>query len=260
MGHERIAVLPRTVPWRQVVSAVAQAADGTEADVAAIAGDTLQLVRARFSEVHCDSGVQAAFGFLLAVARAQSPTEPSRAAPPITLPSTTTPLRLISSLNQWVEDNAASREYAEIAKRSAAEALATWHQEHSRQPSLFSDHKTHSTSAVWDHTANAAVFSEVSRIFFASFTERYVKYFLEREASGAISDINKRDRFSERIHSSIQSLSKHAFETAKITQSFSAGWYNNHALTRTPSNAKISNFLRISFGKLGEELRREALK
>lgn len=259
MGHERIGTLPRTVPWRQVVGTLEQAAAGTEADVAAVAGRTLQLVRARYCELYRDPGVQAAFGFLVAVARAQAPTAQGRAAPDLSLPSDASPLRLISALNFWVEGNAGSREYAELAKRSAAEAISRWNQQHIRQGILFPAQELGAADKAWAKTATAATFSEVSRVFFASFTERYIKYFLEREASSAIHNIDARDRFNQHIHASIQTISQHAFETSKIAQSFSAGWYNNHAVRDTPTNARIASFLRIAFNKIGEELRREAL-
>lgn len=55
----------------------------------------------------------------------------------------------------------------------------------------------------------------------------------------------------------VDDVSRHAFETAKIMQSFAAGWFNKHAKEGLPTNASMRGFLRLALGKLREELRRE---
>lgn len=258
MGHERIGHLPRTVSWRKIIGALDGAASGSDTDLAVLAGRTLELVRDRFQALHRDAGVQAAFGFLVAVARSQPATIESRAAPQLSLPSDATPFRLVVALNEWVDAHTQSREYAELGKRAAAEALATWHSEQSRQGGLFARESPECSRDAWAAASTGAGFSEVSRLFLARFTERYLRYFLEREASAAIANIDARERFSERLHQSVNLVSQHAFETSRIAQSFAAGWFNKHARDQTPNNASLSTFLRVAFGKLREELRREA--
>ncbi len=259
MGHERIGHLPRSVSWRNIVSALDGAASGSDTDIATLAAKTLELVRSRFQALHRDTGVQAAFGFIVALARSQPATIDSRAAPQLSLPSDATPFRLSVALNDWVDSHAESHEYAELSKRAAAEALAAWHKQQSHQPGLFAHGSAESSREVWSAASTGAGFSEVSRLFLARFTERYLRYFLEREASSAITSIDARERFSERLHKSVDLVSQHAFETSRIAQSFAAGWYNKHARHQTPNNASLSNFLRVAFEKLREELRRKAL-
>ena len=55
-------------------------------------------------------------------------------------------------------------------------------------------------------------------------------------------------------------ITNHAFEISKIMQSFAAGWFNKHALDSAPSDASVTDFLKMSFGKVREELRLEAMK
>jgi hypothetical protein len=81
---------------------------------------------------------------------------------------------------------------------------------------------------------------------------------LEREASSALPSLDAREAFEHNLRAHIQEVSHHAFETSKITQSFAAGWYNNHARDSQPSDSEIQGFLAIAFGKLQEELQREA--
>lgn len=258
MGHERIGFLPRTTSWRKIVNGLEGAPYATEGEFADLASKTLEQVRERFLALHRDSGVQAALGFLVALARSTAVTESSRAAPAIELPSSLSPLRLSIALNNWVDANAKSQEYAEIAKRAAAETLAIWHRTQIRQGGLFANEPGEISREAWASASTGAGFSEISRLFLARFTERYLRYFLEREASATIKSIDARDRFSERLHNSVDQVSQHAFETSKIAQSFAAGWFNKYARDQTPDNTKLSKFLRVAFSKLREELRREA--
>lgn len=258
MGHERIGFLPRTISWRKIVTALNGVAHGTDKEVVTLAAKTIDQVRERYLTLHRDAGVQAAFGFLVAVSRSREPTQDSRAAPDVELPCGLPPLRLTVALNEWVDAHAQSREYAEIAKRAAAETLTLWHGNQLRQTGLFAEAPEDVSKAVWVKASTGTGFSEVARSFLAKFTKRYLQYFLEREASAYISSIEARNRFSDRLHQSIDLVSQHAFETSKITQSFAAGWFNKHAREVTPNNATLSSFLRVAFSKMREELKREA--
>ena len=97
-----------------------------------------------------------------------------------------------------------------------------------------------------------------SRLFFSKFTERYLNYFLEREASASMASVSERDRLASQLSEHIDGVSKFAFETSRITQSFAAGWFNNYARDRYPSKDESRSFLNVAIGKMREELRREA--
>jgi hypothetical protein len=84
-----------------------------------------------------------------------------------------------------------------------------------------------------------------------------LNYFLDRVTSATFKNIQQREQFHHEIHDHIDDISKHAFETAKITQSFAAGWFNKHTREKIPDSKEIEGFLSIAFGKLRDELRRE---
>ena len=67
-----------------------------------------------------------------------------------------------------------------------------------------------------------------------------------------------RERLARRLENHVDEVSHHAFETARITQSFAAGWFNNYAREGMPSEGEIEGFLSHQIGKLREELNREA--
>lgn len=142
-----------------------------------------------------------------------------------------------------------------IAQDSVLQALTSFAKSHiDHQISLIETE----SSNLWKKIGTGAAFCELSRSFFATFTDKYLKYYLEREAAHSIDDYTAIVVFSNHLSEQTQTISHHAFDTAKLTQSFAAGWYNNHSKDRLPSEKEISGFLNIAFGKLREEFRREA--
>lgn len=257
MGHERVGVLPQTKVWRDVIDGIATAID-PEIGTQELARATLENVRNQFRRIHQDSGVAAAFRFLLELSRSSLPSASDRGpnTPEIDLTTNPSILRIVMSLRAWVDDHRASMEYAELAKKAAADVITGWSNQQSEQPSLFSG--AIDSQEIWRRASNGSGFCEVSRLFFARFTERYLNYFLDRAASAVLSGASERDQLAENLHEHLDDISKYAFETARITQSFAAGWFNLHALDRTPSNEDLTSFLSIAFGKIRDELSREA--
>ncbi|MCH7736287.1 MAG: hypothetical protein IH872_02690 [Chloroflexi bacterium] len=257
MGHERIGVLPQTKAWRDVIDGISSAIN-LEIGTQELAWATLENVRNQFRRIHEDPGVAAAFKFLLELSRSSLPNPSVRGAdtPEIELASNPSILRIVISLRAWVDEHRVSTEYADLAKKAAADVITAWSNQQSQQPSLFSG--AIDSQEIWRRAANGSGFCEVSRLFFARFTERYLNYFLDRAASAVLPSASERDQFAAKVHEHLDDISKYAFETSRITQSFAAGWFNLYALERAPSNQELTSFLSIAFGKIRDELSREA--
>ena len=257
MGHERVGALPHSKPWLDVVAQVASYS-GSEDDVAAIAKSTIDNVKNQFRRVHRDDGVIAAFQFLVALSKAAypmtAPGYPSLAD--LDLASNPSTLRLVSELRSWVDSHRQSTEYAEISKKAAADAIALWSERQQQQPALFSNQGD--MGEIWRRANNGEGFCEVARLFFSKFTERYLNYFLGREASAVLANAGERDQLASQLRDHVDTVSKFAFETSRITQSFAAGWFNNHARDQASSLDELEGFLSVAFGKMREELTREA--
>lgn len=257
MGHERVGTLPKTKPWRIVVGQIASFTPA-KSNISDITQQTLQNVRGRFDSIETDSGVRSSFEFLVLLAFASNERNPSKylESKGIQFPDSLTPLQLSKEISKWVNKNKESHEYAAFAQGAAVDAISEWYKKNdSPQTNMFTSVKN--PAEVWRKTANGSGFCELSRLYFSKFTERYLKYFLEREASSTLKSIDDRNKFDAHIKAHINDISEHAFETSKITQSFAAGWFNNQIKKGTPSKKSIQAFLAISFGKMKSELLRE---
>lgn len=257
MGHRRVGVLPKTQRWRDLVDQL-EAFSGDESELASVVAGTLEGVRDRFARIESDTSVRASFEFLVTLAFASGTEEPlaQLRAAGIDLKEGESPLALASAFASWLEARTDLPEYASIAGAAACDALSRWHRKNIPDtPSLFG--KDFERFSVWRKLSTGAGFCELARLYFASCTERYLRYFLEREASRAIENLFERDKFDRMLSSHIDDVSRHAFETAKITQSFAAVWFNKHLKTGLPDDEAKAAFLSLAFGKIRDELRRE---
>ena len=248
MGHERIGVLPKTKRWRVIVAEIA-AADAPPSDVPEIARHTLNALGSRYVDLASDATVEAAFGFLVDMAR----TAAGKQA--VADMATKSPLSFVADLGRRLGATDGSLETAEIVRRAAADAIATWGRDNATtQSEMFADS---ALGNPWRGLGTGAGFCELSRLFFSRLTERYLNYFLDREASAALPNLRAREQFRRQLQAHLGEVSKHSFETAKITQSFAAGWFNKNVATNQPTREQIRRFLSYAFAKLREDLRRE---
>jgi len=257
MGHERLGILPRRKNWNVIVDDIRVALGGDSNDTSILVSNTLHIVRDRYRKIFLDTGVQAAFGYLIALSTSDLRSESGFASAPIDLDKNPSIFKITSELSKWVASNTDSNEYGELASRAAADAIACWYRQNSKQQNLFDEEI--SAHEIWSNVDGRS-FCTISRTFFAKFTERYMKYFIERSASAQTSSVGERDKFQKVLSAHIDAISQHAFETSVITQSFSAGWFNKNAKVQRPTDKQIIGFLSKAFSKLQEELSREDLK
>ena len=211
----------------------------SETEVADIAQQTIQKVRSRFRHIMRDNGVLAAFQFLVNLAIASREENPQTWLLDIgiELPDNPTLLSFGKAVSAYVEPKRDSFEYGEIAQQAASDAIFEWHREN--QPTMgFLFKSLEDPFEVWHKAGDGAGFCGLSRLFFAKFTQRYLEYFLEREASAALGYINDRNKFEKQLEEHVDAISLHAFEAAKISQSFAAGWFNKYAKEGVPSEER----------------------
>lgn len=251
MGHERLGWLPKREAWREVVRGIAPAS-ASDDDCRDLTRRTLELVGRQYSASAADAGVVAALGFLVGVANPGR--EPRGHVPRVDLSEDPSVIRLIAQLNTWVREHARSGEYAALASRAAADALVDWVELSRRQQTLFEDGAQQPRPLA--RLTNAGDFSELTRLFLSRYTERWLRYFLEREASSVVAPAGQ-DLFRERISHRVDNISQFAFASSKISQSFAAAWFNKHAKGTAPSSQAVRGLARRAFDKMRKELERE---
>lgn len=260
MGHKRYGYLPKSRIWREIVKSLGDYSLG-KIETTTIAKSTLRNIQIQYSNLRNDPSINTAFEFLVHVALAYKTSNPIKylTEKKILGKEEITPISLAKGALKYKVNEVASHEYQTFARQAAVDTINKWYKDNiERGRSLFSEGID--SSIIFSRAAKADGFCELSRIYFSKLTERYLKYFLEREASSKISNINERERFSNEIRKQVDDISKHAFETAKITESFSAGWFNKHVKDKVPSDYELKSFLKTSFGKMKSELLREEAK
>jgi len=257
VGHERIGYLPKSKKWRTIVDEVANFSSNEET-IAQIANQTTKNLIYRYKQIESDQGVFSAIKFLILLTHSAKHENASEILSKhgINLSTNFNLLSLSKSIKEFISYHTDSKEYSAFASQALIRTVSEWSRKNEIQQKIVFGSNENSFDE-WKSASSGKGFCELSRLFFANFTENYLKYFLEREASAKINNLFDRDTFNKKLESHLSQISKHAFETAKITQSYSAGWYNKNVEDSIPSNEKISGFISYGFGKINSELIRE---
>jgi hypothetical protein len=256
MGHERIGFLPHTKQWQAIVEQLSLFGE-SESSVAQIADETLNAVKKTYEAMPFDESVIKALSFLATLsysANLENQVDFLNEKG-YTVDAQMSLFSLMSSAQDYITTETGSLEINKLAKNAAMQAVIDYQDRHkSEQLTLF----TEQTNSVWGDAGTGAAFCELSRTFFASFTERQLKYYIERAAASSIDNYDTLQSFSHQLSAQSKAIAEHTFEISKLIQSFSAGWFNKKAVHSLPTEKQIESFLRMSFGKLREEFRREA--
>jgi hypothetical protein len=260
MGHERVGYLPKTKRWKSIVEEIAAFSEDND-NVAEISRQTTNNVRSRFKNIESDQGVQSAFEFLvlLSILPKNKDWRQYLLSKGVTLSDNFSLIELAQSAKKFVGKNEQSKEYSTFATQAVIDCISAWTIANSKQKTLFFD-ANNSPTEIWNRSASGTGFCELARSFFSKFTERYLKYFLERETVVRINNVFDLTAFNNRLEAHINDISQHAFETSKITQSFAAGWYTKNVKNELPSKAAIRSFLNVAFTKINSEILREENK
>lgn len=253
MGHERIAYLPKTKKWRNIVAELSEYSEQNN-NVASLASNTTKNVADRLKIINKDAGVIASFTYLITLIKASQSKNPIDFLlnNGIQLPSQFTPLDLARSIKKFSQIHEDNKEYGVFATQALIDTISIWLRQQNQISFVFND--LTDPFEPWKKAANGGGFTEISRIYFSNFISRYLRYFLEREASSQIKTLSDREGFNKKLEEQVQDISKTAFATTKVTQQFGAGWYNSHAVNNLPSEIEIRGYIEYAFKKLSNNL------
>ena len=255
MGHERIGFLPKRKQWNAIVHQLSEYQPNDET-VAKIAFNTLKCIRSNYEQMPFNESVSKAMRFLvtLSVSANQGSQSDFLKNNGCVVDDNISLFSLVNCAKDYISTAYGSLETNKIARDAILHTIITYQRKHtSDQLTLFGG----KSESIWRGAGSGAAFCELARSFFAAFTDRQIKYYIERSPASEINDYAALQSFTKGISKTAESISHHAFETSKIMQSYAAGWFNKFAVTDIPTDSHITDFLRISFGKMREEFRRE---
>lgn len=261
MGHLRTGCVPKTKKWRDVVFSISSLSGLEKIPYADIADKTLDASNLFLRKLPHDEAFQCCFQFLVAlsVAGRESNVERSANKLGISIKGEPTKIKLSKALRDWLDNKqpqSFNSEIASLARQATTDTIASWINENSvkKQLGLFSEEDD--PYKPWRIASSGKGFCKLSRSFFSNFTTRYLNYFLSRTVNSVLKTYDERSHFDKVIKQNSEVIAQHAFETSKLVQSFSAGWFNKHTASESvPSYKDIRGFLIHSFEKLKEEFR-----
>jgi hypothetical protein len=258
VGHERIGFLPRTRQWQAIVHELAKYS-GDSQSVKLIADSTLECLRTIYKTFAFDESMINAIKLFTTLCFSASTNNQAEYLNKhgFTTDENLSLLSLMQSVNSCILTDSDSPEINKIARDAAMQALIAYKQKHETEQLHFVEFEPDN---VWRGINNGAAFCEMARNFISAFTDRQLRYYLERVAAGTINDFSNLVSFSKGLAAQANDISRHTSEISKLMQSFAAGWYNKYSAKRLPPNNEISRFLSVTFGKLREEFRKEALE
>ncbi len=261
MGHERLGGLPKSQTWKTIIDKLRILYKSEEHSTDDIARHVLKNVRTRYGKLGTDEIVKTVLSAFIQLSHAYSHPDFDNRIGNLKPDNSDSPTvsSVIQAIKEEIPETEINSEYAQLALRAASDALIDFHKENlPRQASLF--HPTDSESSQsWERLGGGAGFCELSKSFFGCLTKRYLDYYLDRITSEHLS-FGEKERFDAELKKYVGEVSRHAFETAQITQSFSAGWFNKYAVDNIPNEETKQRFIDKVFAKLQEEFLREESK
>jgi hypothetical protein len=253
MGHLRLASLPDTAPWREVVELIAEGAS-----VAGIAQSTIQAAVRGLDAAKADQGLAHAVYLLAHVtiaARDETTFIERLAGLGIQVPSDPNLYDLVGSLSDAMDGhlrNTRSRtDFGEMAQLAAVEALAAL--AGPKSENLWESDAAPVRSAVRTLSTKEG-FATLSHEFFSRFMQRYLTYHLSRELSLHVGP-NQRFRDPAEHSEFIERLGVHTRQAAIIVRDYAGGWYSKSKYETGISKASARKFAAYSLTKLRDELR-----
>lgn len=256
MGHVRIGFLPHTRQWNAIIDQLSSY-DNNPAMVAVIADRTLDAVRKEFEGLQYDESVIKAIEYLanIVVSSRQDDQIIFLKENGYTVDDNLSLFALTACAQNLIQTSYGSLETNKLARDAAVQAVMDFYEKHSsKQLTLFQNDDN-----PFKEKGSGREFCELARYFFASFTEKQIRYYIDRIAASTIDNYENYMHFSDSLTAQSLAITEHAFEISKIMQSFAAGWFNKYALDKSPAEESVTDFLKMSFGKVREELRLEAM-
>ena len=249
MGHTRLGRLPRTRKWQEVIGLV-----GAGANTAKVAAATLEASKRGLENAARDPALVHSFWLLtqlqLCARKADFVQELAKVGVSVT--GDPTLMELVGSLSDAVDEHVYRQggrtDLGEMAQMGAAETLTAVIGQ--RTASLFGE-TAEDVRRELARLGTPTNFSVLARSFFARLTERYLAYFLSRELSNTLENVNANRQFRD-------ALTLHCAQASKIVEQFAEEWFSKANYQGGITPRKAAGFVAHAVSKLGVELKKGA--
>lgn len=251
MGHVRLGRLPKNAQWNEVVRLLAEGAG-----VDAIARASAKAAQDGFDAARNDAGLLETF-YLLTIlpSAARDSSYADALREDLDLDATPSLLTLASRFASAVDDRMAEeRTRSDIGEMAVLAAVQTIVEVVGNElPQLFEPEPRDLERALATF-ATERRFGVLARGFFTRFTERYLRFYLDRAIASHVGPHRRLPTASDRQRFD-DALRRHCFETARIVETFAGEWMSKHRWQGGITREKARGFIGHAFTKLGTDLR-----
>lgn len=225
MGHTRLHRLPKTRPWTKVVGFILN-----DCDAAQIAGGVWKASNIALSNVQKDPGFAEVVFLLsqLGVAATKPNPKTHLESVGIRMPDNPSSVDVALALNDAydakMDGSGKKSDFGEIAQLSLVSAVTQFLTD--APDDLFPSVKRDVGGAMKGLRKKDS-FSDLTRTFFADFTNRFTNYFLSKELADHVGE-GRRFATTTQMANFEAAMKVHCDETAAIVHKFSADWFAKH--------------------------------
>jgi hypothetical protein len=255
MGHIRLPHLPRTKRWQEVVDLVG----GGAGSAAAVASATLDAIDDSFASGGDDAGLVRAVWLLANLPDAAKSGDFAKALSGLGVKVSANPsvaevtTAISDAVDTYLGAHRGRSDIGEMALGAAVEALSKNLAQ--RTASLFPE-----ADDVRREVAKLGTevqFGNLARDFFARFTERSLKYYVDRELPRQVGGDGRFQTLSEQREFS-RALELHCQQAAKIVEAFAGGWWSKARFEKDLTEERTARFVGYALKKMRDELRKGA--
>lgn len=260
MGHVRLARLPATRRWKEVVELLTEGGSSYE-ELASLSAEAAEQSLKNLTE---NPVFIEAVWLLSRIPQAAKEANFEQALQELGIPvrSPLTVAGLLSGFSQAIEkvireQRGKRNDFGEMAKNAGIAALSQMIQK--SLPKLWSNHTPEDVRHAVASLYSSENFSEIAQEFFSGFTEKHLRYYLDRElpkhvgpgkylpSLGALDDFNK-------------ALHAHCQESSVIMQIFARDWRGKkYHQNKLPTRKSIQGFTHITLDKMRKEFKQRRM-
>jgi hypothetical protein len=257
MGHRRLGRLPKTLGFKKLMALLGT----TEGTPSVIAEFTAKETSAKIDELADGPVINFCHWLLTRISwfsRSDHFLE-SLTSIGIDVPANGKAAHFVSRIADVASKEIAKRctpsVFSDIAEQALRQTLTETITERSR--TLFGTSLQDVQAACRDFSTKSG-FGNLSRRFYANLLSRFVNYFVQKELSNNVGAGKAIDSIAS-ASSFTQSLNRYCWESARIVEDFSGGWYSKHNWEKRGdvSEDDVRPFTTFAMRKLRMELARE---